>query len=260
MIRNLKLFWLFSQFSLKTTMQARFGILLFIVGKIVRFAFLFGLIFLIFGRVSTIKGYSLNQIIIFYLTYNLIDTMAQILFREVYRFRYLVTSGGLDQVILKPYHPFLRILTGGIDFLDLIVFIPYVAITGWYIGQTPFVNGGEVLLYVAFILNAFIIMTAFHIFALTVGILTTEVDHTMMIYRDLTSMGRFPMDIYKEPIRTIFTFIVPIGVMMTFPAQALFGMLSLTFILAAFVLSFSLLALSLFCWNRALRQYQSWGG
>lgn len=259
-MRHLKLFFLFSRFSLKTTFQARFGILLFIAGKIARFLFLLALIYIVFGRVSSIKGYSLDQVIIFFLTFNLVDTLSQILFREVYRFRYLVTSGSLDQILIKPYHPFVRVLIGGVDFLDLIVFFPYLALTAWYMTQAGGLTYGGILLYALLVGNAFIIAAAFHILALAVGILTTEVDHTMMIYRDLTSMGRFPMAIYQEPVKTIFTFIIPIGVMMTFPAQALFGLLTAKHMVAAFVLSSSLFGLSLFIWNRALREYQSWGG
>lgn len=258
-MRSLKLFLLFSRFALKSTFQARFGVLLFVAGKIVRFLFLLALIFIVFGKVTSIKGYSLNQIIIFYLTFNVIDTISQILFREVYRFRSLVTNGHLDQILLKPYHPFLRVLVGGIDFLDIIVLFPYLGITFWYIFQTPLITTGGLLVYIALLFNALIIVTSFHIFALAIGILTTEVDHTMMIYRDLTMMGRFPMDIYKEPVRSIFTFIIPIGVMMTFPAKALFGLLSPLFIPFSFVLSCSLLVLSVNVWNRALKQYQSWG-
>ena len=44
---------------------------------------------------------------------------------------------------------------------------------------------------------------------LALGIVTTEVDHTIMIYRDITAMGRFPMEMYKEPIRGFFTLSSP---------------------------------------------------
>jgi ABC-type uncharacterized transport system permease subunit len=95
------------------------------LGKILRFVFLFGVIFLVFSKTKIIAGWSLKQVVILYLTFNFIDTFSQLLYREVYRFRPQVISGNLDLILVKPYHPFLRVLIGGVDFLDLLLLVPY---------------------------------------------------------------------------------------------------------------------------------------
>lgn len=255
--RSLKIFVLFSKFSLKTTFQARAGVIFFMIGKILRFLLYLSLIFIVLGKTKIIKGYGLNQAVVFYLTFNIVDTAGQILFREVYRFRQLVVSGNLDLVLTKPYHPFLKILVGGVDFLDLVLLIPYIGLAVWFAHIT---NLFSLTLYFLLILNALIITTAFHIIVLGLGILTTSVDHTMMIYRDITTLGRFPIDIYREPIKGIFTFIIPIGIMMSFPPKALFNLLSPLYIAYAFMLSFAIFWFSLWFWNYAIKKYQSAGG
>lgn len=260
MKRNIKIFLLFSQFSLKTVFQARLGIIFFMMGKIFKFLFFFFLIVLILGRTRIIKGYDLNQVIVFYLTFNIVDTAAQILFREVYRFRPLVLSGNLDLILTKPFHPFLRVLVGGVDFLDLVLLVPYLGLTFYFASQIPNINYLSSIIYLLLLLNSLLIATSLHIFVLAFGILTTDVDHTIMIYRDLTSLGRFPLEIYKEPLRGIFSFIIPVGVMMSFPPYALFNLLSLPLTTFAFLVSFLLFALSMKLWNYALKRYQSWGG
>ncbi len=258
--RNLKIFFLFSKFSLKTTTQGRLGPILFVIGKLLRFIMLFSLIFIIFSKTRLIKGYTLNQVILFYLTFNLIDTITQIFFREVYRFRPLVLSGNLDLVLTKPYHPFLRVLVGGVDYLDVLILIPYTLLTSFFIYQSNNRTIEQLAVYLLLVFNAIIIATAFHIIVLALGILTTEVDHAIMIYRDITALGRFPMNIYSEPIRSIFTFIIPVGIMITFPVHALLNLLSSTFYLLAFLVSLTLFVFSLKLWNYALKKYQSWGG
>lgn len=258
--RNLKIFLLFSHYSLKTTLQARLGILLFTIGKLLRFGLLFFLIVLIFSKTKLVKGYSLNQMIIFYLTFNIIDTAAQTIFREVYRFRPLVTSGNFNLVLTKPYHPFLRILVGGIDFMDVIILIPYLLLTFFLALQSGNISLTGFILYLSLILNSLLIATAFHIAVLALAVITTEIDHTILIFRDLTGLGRFPIDIYREPIRGIFTFIIPVGIMMSFPTKALFNLLHPSFIVFSFLLSFVLFFLSLRFWNFAVKKYQSWGG
>jgi len=259
MKHNFKIFFLFARNSMRTTTQGRLGVVVFTIGKIIRFAFLFILLFFIFSKTRVLKGYSIQQVALFYMVFNLIDTISQILFREVYRFRSLVVNGSLDTILLKPYHPFLRILVGGVDILDMILLIPYTIIT-IVIASGIVPIGQNIFLFFVLLINSIWIATSFHILVLALGILTTEVDHTILIYRDLTSLGRFPMAIYQEPIRSIFTFVLPIGIMTSFPSQALLGILSWDMFLISFILSSVLFIVSMSMWNFALKQYQSWGG
>lgn len=261
-----RLFFLYSRFTLKTTLQARLGILFFLAGKLFRFLFLLAFIFLIFGKTRIIQGYSLEQVLVFYLTFNIVDTLTQILFREVYRFRYMVVSGSFDMVLLKPMHPFTKILFGGIDFMDILFAIPYIGLAVVFFIKSIshpyslFFILYSLFFYLLFILNSLLIAMAFHIIVLALGIITTEVDHTIMIYRDLTGLGRFPIEIYKEPLQSFFTFAIPIGVMMSFPSKALFGLLSPSLIGYAMMISIGSFIFSLYLWKIALQKYQSWGG
>lgn len=259
-MKPLRLFFLYSLFSLKTVFQARVGVMLFVIGKALRVIFLFVFLIILFQNTRLIKGYSFSQLVVFYLTYNLIDTCSQIIFREVYRFRPLVVSGEFDMVLLKPFHPFIKILIGGIDFIDIVFLIPYIFGIAYMIGRLPNINIFTITLYLGLLINTFIIATSFHILVLAIGILTTEVDHTIMIYRDITALGRFPIDIYQNLFKDIFTFIIPIGIMMTFPSYALFGLLSNTMLLISCIISATVLIFSLYTWNYALKKYQSWGG
>ena len=260
MKKTIKLFYLYAALYFKMIFQQRTGIVLFTLGKVIRFLFLFFMIYLVFSKTRLVKGYSLNQMIIFYLTFNIIDTASQLLFREVYRFRPLVVSGSFDLVLLKPHHPFLRILVGGIDFLDLLLLFPYIFLTIFFISKIPNLSLLLTTSYFILIINSLLIATAFHIIVLALAILTTEVDHTIMIYRDMTSLGRFPLEIYKEPVRGIFTFLIPIGIMMSFPPKALLNLLSPISYLLSVVVSGLLLFISLKLWHLALKKYQSWGG
>ncbi len=259
MKNNIRIFLLFSQNAIRTSLQGRTGIVFFTLGKILRFFLLFLFLLFIFQRTRALQGYSFEQVALFYMVFTIVDTVSQILFREVYRFRWLVSSGALDTVLLKPYHPFMRVLVGGVDILDVFLLIPYIAYTLYlisHLGATIMQSVGFVVL----IMNAFWISTSFHIIVLAFGILSTEVDHTIMIYRDIMSLGRFPLDIYKEPFKSIFTFIIPVGVMTAYPPQALFGLLSPMGYVAAFVLSSILFVCAMQFWHFALEKYQSWGG
>ncbi|MBU2632172.1 ABC-2 family transporter protein [Patescibacteria group bacterium] len=112
----------------------------------------------------------------------------------------------------------------------------------------------EVLILV---INALVIALVFHILVLAIGILTTEVDNLIWVYRDATNMGRVPVDVYREPVRGLITFIIPIGIMMSFPVKALLGVLPLGLILFSIGFSISFLLISLWFWRFALSRYAS---
>lgn len=258
MKRNLKIFWLLSIFSAKTAFQHRIGMISFILGKIVRFVFYFLFIFFLVSRTKFLAGYSLQQTIIFFLTFNFIDTFAQLLFREVYRFRPLIVNGEFDSILVKPYHPFIRILIGGVDIMDTITIVPYLGVLVYFIIQVH-LNPINILLYTGFIINALILATGFHILILAIGILTTEVDNTMWMYRDFTKMLALPIDIYKEPVKSFLMFGIPIGIMMAVPVKALFGLLTTNMYIISIVISIVFLLFVFYLWNIALKRYQSVG-
>jgi ABC-2 type transport system permease protein len=192
----------------------------------------------------------------FFLTFNFIDTVTQLFFREVYRFRPMVVSGDFDLVLIKPINPLFRALIGGADPLDLLMLIPYIGAL-LYVGSGLEITALGIVLYLVLLVNAFMIAAAFHIVVLALAILTTEIDHTVMIYRDLTSMGRVPVDIYHEPLKSIITFVLPVGVMMTFPAKALMGTLSPVFILLSCLIGTGFLWASLRMWQYSISRYAS---
>lgn len=236
---------------------SRFGAGLFIIGKILRFSFFLIFLILLQTRTRGIEGYTLWQIIFFYATFNLIDTLPQLLFREAYRFRSYVVSGEFDFFLTKPISPLFRSLLGGSDILDLSMLLISAAFIIFAATNIGGITLFGVLAYLVLIINAFIIAMSFHIIVIAVGVLTTEVDNTIMLYRDLTQMGRVPVDIYREPLNWIITFVIPVGIMMTFPAKALMGLLSLQIILVSFLISAIFLATSLAFWKFSLKNYSS---
>lgn len=205
-----------------TTLTQRLGLIVFLLGKIMRFAlFLIFLIFLLKGT-KNLAGYNLNQTVFFFLTFNLIDITSQFLFREVYRFRQYIVTGSFDLSLVKPISALFRSLMGGADIIDLIT-IPPLVIALIVIGKSLNPTFLSVLLYFVLLINGLLIATAFHIAVLSLGIITFEIDHTIMIYRDLTSLGRLPIDIYKQPLQGILTYLIPVGIMISLPAKTLMG-------------------------------------
>lgn len=250
-----------AQYALAETFLNRWTNLLFLTGKTVRFGMLLFFLFFIRNSVQSFSGYTPDQIVIFFLTYQFVDTLSQVFYRGVYEFSWRVRSGELDFYLSKPMAPLFRILTGKPDFIDVIFFIPTTALSLYIMRDVLMTASLTALLgYGLLLINAFLIATAFHILILAFGIITVEVDNVVMLYRDINVMTRFPVTIYSEPLRSVLLFVVPVGLMNSIPAQFLLGgQLSVTLWLAC-ILGFGFFFLSLKIWGYAVKQYTGAGG
>lgn len=255
-MKELKIISMFFTNSLQQSLTNLPVFIMFFISKLFRYGMFTGMLFLMTHSLKTVGGYSSSQMLIFYLVFVLIDTLAQLLFREVYRFRPLVVSGGLDMILTKPLNPLARVLFGGPDFIDagiLVVLIVAMVITLTQIHPSV----SSVFLLTALIFNSLLIAAAFHIFVLGLGVITLNIDHLIMIYRDLTALVRIPVDLFPGLLRAILTFVIPVGIMFTFPVKALFGLLSWQLVVTSFVFGLLGILLSIRFWNYSLKYYQS---
>lgn len=255
--RSFEVFWLYTLQSIRISLQQRVGAVFFVFGKLVRFAMFGVFVYFLLQNTTTLAGYTLSQTLIFFITFNIIDGISQLLFRQVYRFRPLVISGDFDLVLVKPVHPFLRVLIGGVDILDVIPLLLYGGILVYLLAGSPDVTVLSLVMYIFLVMNALVIATGFHILVLALGITSTEVDHTIMIYRDISRLGLFPVDIYAQPIRFIVTFIVPIGVMVSVPVEGLLGLLTFDALITTSIVTVMFTIGSLIAWKMALARYCS---
>ncbi len=251
-----KIWWMLTRNSFTVVLGQKTALLFFLLGKIIRFGLFVGFLYFLILGTKDLAGYNSNQVIFFFLVFNVIDVLSQFFFREVYRFRPKIVSGDFDLTLVKPFNALFVSLMGGADMIDFVTIPPLVILTIYFavLLAPGFIS---TIYFLLLLINSLIIATAFHIAVLALGILTTEIDHTIMIYRDLTSFGRFPIDIYKQPLQGFLTYLVPIGIMITYPAKSLMGLLTAEGIVISLLVGITALFLSLKFWNFALTKYTS---
>lgn len=235
----------------------RFALIVFLLGKILRFGVFTFFIVVLVNKTKSLAGYNLDQTIFFFLSFNLIDILTQLLFREVYRFRQAVVDGTFDFYLIRPINALYRSLLGGPDLIDFITLIPLVGAIIFFMNRLSINDLFSIFLYIVLISCGFLIALSFHILVLSLAVVTTEIDHAIMMYRDVIGLGRFPIDIYREPIRGFLTFIIPVGIMMSFPTKALFELLNPALYIYALTFSIIIFYFSLKVWNWSLKSYSS---
>ncbi|MCX6724732.1 MAG: ABC-2 family transporter protein [Candidatus Shapirobacteria bacterium] len=253
-----KIWLMYTSRAAQSALLTTWAGVLFIIGKIVRFLLFFIFLFAVLSASKNLAGYNREQVIFFFLIFTLVDAMVQFLFRGVYHFRPLVVSGDYDLDLLKPLPSFFRPIFGYTDILDFVTLIPLWIYFLWFVFTNHLFTGvGDLILFFLLLGNSLILAFAFHLFICAICVLTTEIDHLVWIYRDLTSMARFPTDIYQKFIQGILTFTIPVVILITVPAKALLGLLSWPWIILSFVISGIFWWGSMKFWKYALRKYSS---
>ncbi|MBI2008376.1 ABC-2 family transporter protein [Candidatus Amesbacteria bacterium] len=243
--------------SLEQNISGPTVFIMFFSSKLIRYVLFISFLYYLGSGIKLIGNYTWEQMIFFYLVFILVDSVVQMFFREVYRFRPLVISGGFDMVLAKPFPPLVRCLLGGPDYADLGVLVILLAVISYFTSVYIHPSLLQFLTFLMMLGNTFIVATAFHIMVLAIGILTLSVDHLIMVYRDLTALVRIPVDLFTEPVRSLITFVIPVGLMFTFPAKTLLGLLSPSLILFSFIFAICYLIFALKFWRFALKHYSS---
>ncbi len=236
----------------------RAAAVLFIFGKLFRLATALMLVYVVVGKAKLLVGYNLSEAIFILVLFNLIQTITQLFMRGVYMFRQKVVDGTFDFYLLNPLSELFYSLFTYTDALDIIVLIPYIGLTFWSWSATSYpITLLTVLILMLVILLSFIMVMAWHIFIIAIGVRYLEVDNTIMLYRDLERMAAMPVEIYGKFGSAFLTYIFPFALMATIPARVVFGLYDPWYLLIFAVLSIAQLRLALWFWHHSLLHYSS---
>lgn len=238
--------------------NTRIGGIFFLIGKIIRVVFQVIFIYLIITQTNAIAGYTLYEALFVLFTLNITGTLVQMLLRGVYMFRQRIVDGTFDFFLLNPLNELFYSLFSYTDPLDILMLLPSTIALGWVWGQTIIpVTFTSILTYIFFIIVALAFAVAWHTIVVAFGIIFLEVDNLIMLYRDVESMARFPIDIYNRTIQFTLTYIIPIAALATIPSKVLLGKSSLYALPGFALLSVINLFLAIKLWNFALTKYSS---
>lgn len=243
--------------AFSTILSSRIDSFSYLSGKILRFFFFLFLIQGIFQYTNELVGYSKNQVILFFLTYNLIDVTAQAFFRGIYTLKHDIRKGNFDFFLMRPINPLFYVLTKLTDLLDFIFLIPIVYLTVQTVQNLGAVMPVSIGMYIFFLCLGLIIVLAIHVFTAALSIRTVESDHIIWLYRECMTLGRFPPEIFSSKIQFVFTFFIPVIIATGFPVKALFGQIDMQMILLGVVITFLFFGLSLLVWKNNIKYYSS---
>jgi ABC-2 type transport system permease protein len=169
-----------------------------------------------------------------------------------------IRSGAFDYVLLKPVDAQALVSTSRSDpwqAFDLLFAIGVAVYAFVDRGSAPAPQ--DVALGVALFATGTLAMYSLWIVCAAAGFWVVRLDNLTFLLGAIFDVARWPVDVFRGIWALVFTFIIPVAVMTTFPAEALLGRLSAEKALATVGGALALAIVSRLVWRLAIRSYTS---
>ncbi len=169
-----------------------------------------------------------------------------------------IRSGAFDYVLLKPVDAQAIVSASRFEpwkIFDLLGALALVVYAFHEKGHAPPIEdiGLGVLLFFAGVLA----MYSLWILCAAASFWVVRLDNLTYLLGAIFDTARWPVQVFRGLWRWVFTFIIPVAVMTTYPAMALLGRLDAQTALATIGGALGLLVLSRVIWRYAIRSYTS---
>ncbi len=169
-----------------------------------------------------------------------------------------VRKGTLDFVLLKPADAQFLVSTAKFYPWRAINVVTAMAIFGYafrLLGRVPSV--AAIAMALVLLVDAIAILYALLVLTVSIAFYAVRVDNLTFLLGAVFDAARWPGTVFRGALRVVFTWVLPLIVMTTYPAQALLGTLPwLTVVVSTFgAVAFT--AVSRVVWVRAIGAYTS---
>jgi ABC-2 type transport system permease protein len=123
------------------------------------------------------------------------------------------------------------------------------------LGRTPTVPA--VLVALVLLVAALTVLYSLWILVVCASFWVVKLDNLSFLLSSIFDAARWPLDLFRGVWRILFTFVIPLGLMTTYPARALLGSLSASTAILALAGAAIFSGLARLIWKRALSRYTS---
>ena len=169
-----------------------------------------------------------------------------------------IRSGAFDYTLLRPADAQFLVSTARfapwrmLDVLGGIGLLVYALIE---VGHTP--SPAQLGAGLLLLVSGLIVMYSLWILIVATAFWVVRMDNLIYLLGSVFDAARWPAQVFRGAYRVIFTFVIPLAVMTTYPAMALLGKLTLRTGLACVGAAVVAALLARLVWRLALRSYTS---
>jgi ABC-2 type transport system permease protein len=172
-----------------------------------------------------------------------------------------IRLGTLDFVLLKPADSQFLVTTSRLEVArvsDLLAGLALM-VTALVKRGEPVTIGGALTALWLFLAGVAILYSLF-VLVLSMAFLFVKIDNLSYLMASVFDAARWPASIFRGALALLFTFVIPLALMTTYPSLALLGRAGPGRVATATGVAAVFLALSRWSWRHAIRRYTSAGG
>lgn len=211
----------------------------------------------IFSKTDNLAGWRPAELLAIVGVYSLVSGLTQLIVRpSLARFMEDVRLGTLDFTLTKPVDAQVLVSMRQIEvwkLIDVAVGIAVLAVAMMQMGAT--IGPVEAVSFVVALLAGVVIIYSFLVILATCAFWFVRLDNVLQIFQSMYEAGRWPIGIYPPWLRSILTFLVPVGFAITVPAEGLVGRMSLPTMASAIALAIVMPLVARWFWRFGLRHY-----
>jgi viologen exporter family transport system permease protein len=135
-----------------------------------------------------------------------------------------IRKGTLDFVLLKPADAQFLVSTQKFApwrVMDMLGGVVVFVVAFQRLGRWP--APGDVVAAVLLFACAALILYSLWILVVSAAFFVVKIDNLSYLFVSIFDAARWPADVFRGLLRAVFTFVVPLAIMTTFPARALLG-------------------------------------
>ena len=252
-----RLLWIHLRLGVMNELQYRTNLIIQLVQSTVGLATALLGLGIVFSKTDSLAGWRPPELLAIVGVYTLVSGITQLVVRpSLARFMEDVRLGTLDFTLTKPVDAQVLVSMRQIEVWKLVDVVVGFVVLGVAIAQLGATVGlAEAIAFLVALLAGVTIIYSFLLILATCAFWFVRLDNILNIFQSMYEAGRWPIGIYPPWLRTVLTFLVPIGFAITVPAEGLVGRLTSPSLLGALALAVILPVLARLFWRIGVRHY-----
>ncbi len=256
-MRPIRLAWLYLRLGILNELQYRVNFFVQILQSTVALGTGLAALALVFSYTQSLAGWSHPELLAVLGVYVLVGGLIKMTIQpNMSRLMEDVQQGTLDYVLTKPEDAQVLVSVRELrlwQVVDVVLGGIVLSVAISRLGQTVGVR--EALLFALALALAGAMIYSLWLIITTGAFWVVRMENVIELLQGLYQAGRWPVDVYPGALRLGLTFLVPVGIAITVPAEALTARLTSSTLLLAVVVAATLLLFSRWFWTFGLRHY-----
>lgn len=257
MRRYLIILGLFIRTEVQRELEYRANLLMEVVQMLLVVGSSVGAVLVLFSYTSALNSWTLPQMLVLLGVYYLVQGVEEMVFQpSVTQLMEHVRQGTLDFTLLKPANSQFLLSLRQWNIVQVAQIILGASVLGIGIGQIG--NAVSVESFLGFLITlvcGLLLVYSVLLVLATLSFWFVRVDNILAVFWAFMDAGRFPVDVYPGWLRVTLSTVVPIGIAVTVPAEAIANRLDLFGFLAILAGTGFAWLFSGWFWRVGLRNY-----